>query len=110
LSLLAAADLVTPHIAGHSAAGKLDVARRALHGLRTALDCPAELDLTAAVADRLAQAPADMDLSPWAVLDRASRDLRVATIGPGTRDFDHLRHNHVRRESQAVQTLAVLLP
>jgi erythronate-4-phosphate dehydrogenase len=109
VSLVTAANLATPHIAGHSAAGKLDVARRALQGLRAALDCPALLDLTAAVADRLAHAPAELDLSPWAALDRASRDLKSAGNGPATNDFDHLRHNHLRRESQAVQALAVVL-
>lgn len=109
-ALLSAANLATPHIAGHSAAGKLDVARRALQSLRATLGCPASLDLAAAVADRLAQAPADMDLSPWAALDGASRDLQAATPGPGTHDFDHLRHSHLRRESQAVQTLVVVLP
>ncbi len=90
--LLETADLVTPHIAGHSIEGKLDVAHRAVTGLRTAFALPPSgtlEDAIAAVVDALAA----QDLSPFAALDAAHHALKRAPA-----DFEAIRHGHRRVE------------
>ncbi len=90
--LLKAADLATPHIAGHSIEGKLRVAHRAIAGLRRALELPPSGSLAAAISDVLAGL-GDRDLTPFAALDAANRALRAEPA-----QFEAIRHTHRRVE------------
>jgi erythronate-4-phosphate dehydrogenase len=92
VTLLQAADLVTPHIAGHSIAGKLRVAHRAVDSLRQALHLPAIGPLESAV-DGAVTALSDRELGVFAALDDACRSLQDV---PG--DFEAIRHRHRRLE------------
>lgn len=100
--VLAAADLATPHLAGHSAQGKLDVAARAVTQLRQLAGLDPALDLPAAVAARLHGLEHS---DPWQALDVVAAAFARA---PG--DFVALRHRHLRTEGQSVQSMAVVLP
>ena len=91
-ALLAGADLVTPHIGGHSILGKLRVAHRAVAGLRAALELPPAGALADAIVEVVA-ALADRDLAPFTALDAANTALHAA---PET--FEAIRHNHRRIE------------
>ncbi len=91
-ALLQHADLVTPHIAGHSIEGKLRVAHRAVAGLRVALHLPPAGTLATAIADVLACCD-DTDLTPFAALDAANQALRAAP-----QQFEAIRHGHRRVE------------
>ncbi len=98
-ALVAAADLATAHVAGHSIEGKLRVAWLALCGLRRSLGLDDRLDLDAAidaVVDALRASHAPI-LDPGAVLDAASRDLTAATAAG--RGFTPLRNGHRRLEA-----------
>jgi erythronate-4-phosphate dehydrogenase len=102
-AVVQAADLATAHIGGHSIEGKLDVARRALVGLRVGLglDTPTSaarrLDLQAAARSVIGRAGLTTDaLEPWAALDRADVELRAA-VGAGE-PFHRVRDAHRRVE------------
>ena len=88
-SFVDACDGATPHIAGHSIAGKLKVAWLPMMALRAHFDLPAALDLAAAVtAARGDEAPFDH------VLDGTS----AAMAGLAGADFRPLRAAHRRQE------------
>jgi erythronate-4-phosphate dehydrogenase len=91
-ALLEVADVITPHIAGHSIEGKLKVAYRAVASLRAALGMPPPGSLDDAIAERiLALQP--RDLTAFSALDAACRDLRAdPTL------FEVIRHRHSRTE------------
>ncbi len=92
------ADLVTPHIAGHSIEGKLRVGALAIAALRRDLGLSdASVDFASAVtavagSARAASAP----LQAFEVLDATDKALRVACAGDG--DFTALRGRHLRSE------------
>ncbi len=90
--LLHAADLATPHLAGHSIEGKLRVAHRAMAGLRTALDLPPSGTLATAIRDVLATL-GERDLAAFPALDAANLALK----GQPER-FEEIRHDHRRIE------------
>ncbi len=89
---LAACALATPHIAGHSIEGKLDVARRAVAALLAHVRLPEPPPLARTVADALARL-AGADLVADSALDRCATQFARA---PG--EFERLRHGHLRRE------------
>jgi erythronate-4-phosphate dehydrogenase len=94
--VIAACDLATPHIGGHSIEGKLRVAWRALAGLRGQFGLPVPGPLATAVAEMVASLPKALDLSPFAQLLQADRELRrVSAAGQA---FDAVRHGHRRLE------------
>lgn len=90
--VIAAADLATPHIAGHSIEGKLRVAHLAVNRLRLALGLGGLPPLEQAVAAAVA-ASAGCDLDPARQLDAADRALRADPA-----QFEAIRHAHKRRE------------
>lgn len=92
LHTLNACALATPHIAGHSLEGKLDVARRAIAALRARLGLSGLPPLRDLVNDAIAALPG-VDLQPNAALDRCATALKEA---PAT--FEQLRHRHLRCE------------
>lgn len=89
--VVAACDLATPHIAGHSIEGKLDVAWRAMTGLRGTFGLPPLAPLADAVADRLR----GRDAVPGAFdgLDAVAAALHAECVR-----FETLRHAHARRQ------------
>ncbi|MBM4345709.1 MAG: hypothetical protein FJ100_20235 [Deltaproteobacteria bacterium] len=89
---LAACALATPHIAGHSVEGKLDVAHRALSGLRAAFGLPALAPLVDVAAEALSPLPTAL-VEPFGALDRCATAF-AADAGA----FERLRHGHLRRE------------
>ncbi len=95
-AVVAACDLATPHIAGHSIAGKLDVARRALAGLRRQFGLPALPPLTHAVSEAVQALPAATVPDSFAGLDQAARDFAGYPSDPDC--FERLRHSHKRSE------------
>lgn len=92
--LLEYVDLATPHIAGHSIAGKLDVARRAMQQLRSRFGLEGTLDDGAAVAQEEARHDGDPFLDIAVQLDAVAHALRQS---PGA--FEKLRHQHKRTQS-----------
>lgn len=86
------ADLVTPHIAGHSIEGKLRVAHRAVTGLRDAVGLPPPGSLATAIAAQLAGRNYG-DLAPFVALDAANQALRADPS-----KFEVIRHAHRRLE------------
>lgn len=93
--VVAAADLATPHIAGHTIEGKLRVAALAIQGLRSQLGLGA-VDLDAAIdAARTAAGPTAC-CDPFAAMDAADRALRQACAAG--QSFDAARHAHLRSE------------
>lgn len=101
-SLLACADLATPHLAGHSAQGKLEVAARAVAQLRAWAGLDPAHDTASAAAARLGAAA---DADPWQALDAAASALQAQP-----KAFSALRHAHLRTESHDVACLPVVLP
>lgn len=101
-AFVAACDLATPHVAGHSVEGKLRVAWLALRGLRRALfgaaaawpDAACE-PMVAAAAQRVGVATA-----PTLALDQAAQALRAGAAGSD--GFGALRRGHRRTEGDAV--------
>jgi erythronate-4-phosphate dehydrogenase len=87
--VLSAVDLGTPHIAGHTAEGKADVAWRAVSRLRRVWDLP-ELPPLAHVWAAL---------PPPAQPPDAALDAVAAALCAGD-DFETLRHHHYRRQGQ----------
>lgn len=93
-TLLEQAELATPHIAGHSIAGKLDVARRAMQQLRLRFGLEVALDFGAAVAQEEARHGGGAFLDIAVQLDAVAQALRQS---PGA--FELLRHQHKRTQS-----------
>ncbi len=93
-ALLTAAALATPHIAGHSIAGKLDVAFRAVQLLRLTLGLAPLRGLAAAVAaeEKLRGGRRQLQISRR--LDEVAADLAAHPD-----QFDALRHQHKRCQS-----------
>lgn len=93
-AIRAAADLGTPHIAGHTVEGKADVAWRAVTQLRTALG----LAPLPPLADLLPPQRDDAD-DPDHALDTAA----AAWAAGG--DFEALRHAHRRRQRSSTSSI-----
>lgn len=87
-------ELATPHIAGHSIAGKLDVARRAMQQLRSRFGLNGDLNLKDAVAEEEARHGGDPFLAIPAQLDSVAPALRRSPEA-----FEQLRHRHKRTQS-----------
>jgi phosphoglycerate dehydrogenase-like enzyme len=94
--VVVAADLVTPHIGGHSIEGKLRVARRAVRNLRAQMGLPEPGALADAVAEAVARLPTPADLLPFSRLDAADVAMRAAS--EAGESFDAVRHQHRRLE------------
>ncbi len=92
--LLEHAALATPHIAGHSIAGKLDVAARAVRQLRSRFGLEGELSLSAAVAQEEACHGGGPFLAVADQLDGVAQALRRSPEA-----FEQLRHQHKRTQS-----------
>lgn len=92
--LLGHTELATPHIAGHSIAGKLDVARRAMQQLRSRFGLEGELNFGAAVAQEEARHGGEPFLAIADQLDRVAQALRRSPEA-----FEQLRHRHKRTQS-----------
>ena len=93
--VVAAADLATPHIAGHTIEGKLRVAALAMQGLRRHLGLDA-VDLQTAIGAARSAAGLAPCAEPFAALDAADRALRQACASG--QSFDAARHGHLRSE------------
>lgn len=98
--LVLASTCATPHIAGHSIEGKLDVAWRAVAGLRDALGLPPPPDLRVAIEMALQDHPTPADLDPDRALD--ATHLGLGDLARTGQPFDGLRHSHRRRERFAL--------
>lgn len=92
--LLAATALATPHIAGHSIAGKLDIAFRAVQGLRRQLDLPGLRGLSAAVA-----AEEHLCGGRGRLLVSERLDEIAGEFAAHPEQFEGLRHRHKRSQS-----------
>ena len=93
-NLLAAAALATPHIAGHSIAGKLDIAFRAVQGLRQQLGLTPLRSLHPAVRTEERRHGGLRNLQIPARLDDIAANFRAQ---PG--QFEALRHGHLRTQT-----------
>lgn len=93
--VVAACDVATPHIAGHSLEGKLDVAWRAVRGLRAAFGLGVPPALADAVRAAVAARPPPF-ADPFACLDACDQSLRATLAQPG--GFEAVRHAHRRTE------------
>lgn len=94
--VVAACALATPHIAGHSIEGKLDVSHRALQGLRERFGLPPVESLLSAVERELAKQGRGEVPTAFAGLDECARSFSSYVDDQSI--FDHLRHGHLRRE------------
>jgi phosphoglycerate dehydrogenase-like enzyme len=105
LDVILACDLATPHIAGHSIEGKLQVAARSVAGLRTFVGLPADaVDLATAVRESVQIRGAHAALEPFAALDRATAAFHgtAALRQSGQVEaslFRTQRHDHARVET-----------
>lgn len=88
---IAAADLVTPHIGGHSVEGKLRVAHLAVSGLRATLGLP-PIEAWQAACARIVASWGVADWRADVQLDAADRALRAHP-----ERFEAIRHAHRRR-------------
>lgn len=97
-SLVAAAALATPHIAGHSIAGKLDVAFRAVQHLRQTLGISPLSGLQRAVSaeEKLRGGRRQLQISQ-------ALDAVAAGLAGYPEQFEALRHQHKRCQSIACQ-------
>ncbi len=102
-SFVAACDLATPHIGGHSIEGKLRVAALPVMAVRACLGLPAAVDLPGAMAAAVDQPHGDRPFArdPLAALDMSSAALKS---GPG--DFKAHRAAHWRIELRGAAHLA----
>ena len=94
--VVAACALATPHIAGHSIEGKLDVSHRALQGLRDRLGLPPLESLLSAVQRELDKQGRGEVPTAFVGLDECTRLFSKYVHDQSI--FDHLRHGHLRRE------------